>query len=220
MSEEAASYKTGLTNNMIIYDCEIVKAIPPKDGAKLEGIEYCKGWRDFQNMGISITGCYDYAEDRYHVFCRDNFSKLKKLIDNRDIIIGFNSLAFDNRLCKANGLNVPDSKSYDLLVEVWKAKGLGDKFNPDKAHEYLGLGLDPLTEINLGQHKSGHGEIAPVQWQRGEIGAVIDYCLNDVRLTKQLIDKVIETGKLKDPHKNTKGQILYIRKPTTFLFNE
>ena len=32
---------------MIIYDCEILRAIPPeKDSERLDGIEYANGWRD------------------------------------------------------------------------------------------------------------------------------------------------------------------------------
>lgn len=183
---------------MIIYDCEIVKAIPPKeDSARLEGIEYAGGWWDFSNFGISVIGTYDYQEDRYRVFCADNFPEFQKLVESADVIISFNGLAFDNRLCEANGLRVPDEKSYDLLVEVWAAAGLGPKY---EYPSHAGFGLDACVKANfLNEAKSGHGALAPVQWQRGEIGAVIDYCLQDVRLTKMLVDKVIREGGFNNP---------------------
>lgn len=188
---------------MIIYDCEIIKAIPSRT---LEGIEYCNGWRDFANMGISVICAYDYFKDRYRVFCKDNFEDFQKLVDSTDVIVSFNGLAFDNRLCQANGLNVPDEKSYDLLVEVWAAAGLGPEY---QYPSHTGFGLDACVKANFpNEAKSGHGELAPIQWQRGEIGAVIDYCLQDVRLTKMLIDKIREIGQLKNPVPGVGGKML------------
>lgn len=198
---------------MIIFDCEIVKAIPPKDGKKVKEINYCAGWRDFDNMGISVISAYDYVEDRYRIFCQDNFSEFQTLLEKRNVIVGFNSLAFDNKLCAANGIYVPAEKSYDILVEVWKAKGLGKTFNIKNSHRYLGLGLDNLVQINFEQKKTGNGELAPVFWQERKIGAVADYCLTDVWLTKMLMDRILETGQLLDSHKNSFGKILEVEKP-------
>lgn len=57
---------------MLVYDIEIIKAIPQKDSPKKQGIEYCKGWHDHQNMGISVIGAYSFEDDRYRVFTKDN----------------------------------------------------------------------------------------------------------------------------------------------------
>lgn len=40
--------------NVIIFDCEIEKAILPKGTEPLTDIEYCEGWHDIENMGISV----------------------------------------------------------------------------------------------------------------------------------------------------------------------
>ncbi len=181
---------------MIIYDCEIVKAIAKKDEPRIEGIEYCDGWRDFENMGISVICAYDYAEDRYRVFTGDNMSAFQALVDDTDVVIGFNSLAFDNPLCRANGLNVSDDKSWDLLAEIWAGAGLPKKF---ESPTHIGFGLDACAAANFGAQKSGNGALAPIAWQRGEVGGVIDYCINDVRLTKMLVDRVIDQGFIRDP---------------------
>jgi len=193
---------------MLIYDCEIEKAILGKNERPIEGIEYCEGWRDFSGMGISCIGAYDYREDRYRVFCRDNFDEFQALVDSRAVIVGFNSIGFDNPLCAAHQITVPDEKSYDILVEVWVAAGLSSKF---KYPSHIGYGLGDICEVNFGLQKTGHGAVAPVQWQRGEIGAVIDYCLNDVRITKRVLDHIIERGYLMNP--TTPSQSLGIRRP-------
>ncbi len=181
---------------MIIYDCEIIRAIPPKDGNRLEDIEYCEGWDDHAGMGISVIGVYDYASDRYRVFCKDNFDEFQALVDSADLIVGYNSLKFDNQLCAANSLKVPNEKSYDLLVEIWEAHGLASVF---QYPSHVGYSLDAVAQANFGDSKTGNGAMAPVLWQQGKIGQVIDYCLQDVRLTKRLMDQVINTEKLISP---------------------
>jgi hypothetical protein len=148
---------------MIIYDCEIIKAIQGKNEPRLNGIEYCGGWRDFENMGISIICAYDYSENRYRVFADDNFMEFAGLVEKASVVIGFNSLGFDNPLCRANGIDVPDEKSWDLLAELWAGAGLSRTFCYPS---HIGFGLDACSEANFGTKKSGNGAMAPVDWNK------------------------------------------------------
>jgi hypothetical protein len=191
---------------MLIYDCEILKAIQGKKEERLEGIEYCSGWRDFEGMGISCIGAYDCREQRYRIFLKDNFQDFQKLLDSRSLLVGFNSLAFDNPLITSNGFTIPDSlQQYDILVEVWRAHGLSPEF---KYPSHVGFGLDDCCRVNFNTGKSGHGALAPVQWQRGEFGSVIDYCLNDVDLTSKLFIFILNSpGEFKSPKTGEKIEI-------------
>lgn len=185
--------------NVIIYDIEILRAIQSRGESRLEGIDYCAGWQDHANMGISVVGVYDYAEDRYRAFCADNRRELLNLIgERRPLCVGFNNIRFDNAVMRVSeGWDAPaDAECYDLLRETWVASGLGPEFN-FKTHG--GFGLDAMCEKNFGTKKTGNGALAPVLWQRGQIGEVIDYCLNDVRLTKQLFDAVLRGDYIKHP---------------------
>jgi len=175
--------------NAIIYDIEILRSVPNKDGSKVEGIEYCAGWHDHANMGITVIGAYDYTEDRYRVFCKDNFQRfLARATQPDTLLVGFNNIPFDNAVIGAElRIPLPEVICYDLLRETWVASGLGQKF---EYPSHIGYSLDAICARNFGTTKTGDGSLAPVLWQRGEIGAVIDYCLNDVRLTKQLFDAV------------------------------
>ena len=159
-------------------------------------------------MGLSCIGAYDYESRRYRVFCEDGFGEFQDLVDSHDIIVGFNSIGFDNKLCAANGISVPDEKSYDILVEVWKGAGLGPMF---EYPTHIGFGLDAICQANFGLSKTGHGAQAPVQWQRGLYGQVIDYCINDVKITKDLLDHIMNIGFIKDPTNQSK--VLNIKKP-------
>lgn len=182
---------------MLIYDAETVKAIRSKKRPPIPSIKYCGGWRDFEGMGISCIGVYDYDEDRYRVFLEDNFDEFARLIESTDMVIGFNNLAFDDPLVAATcGVELPSEKSYDLLAQIWIGAGLSYKFSYPS---HLGFGLAACCEVNFGVTKSGHGDLAPIQWQKGERGAVIDYCLNDVWLTKRLFDLVATKGEIVSP---------------------
>lgn len=130
---------------MLIYDIEIVKAIPPKDDKeRLPDIEYCAGWHDHAGMGVSVIGAYDYVEDRYRTFCQDNFDEFRDLIECHDQIVGFNSIPFDNQVCRvADVADIPEEKSYDILREVWAGAGLGPVFSYP-AH--VGFSLDACMQ--------------------------------------------------------------------------
>ena len=178
---------------MLIYDLEIVNAIPDRKKPNEPGIEYCAGWDDHANMGVSVIGAYDAIEDRFRVFTQEAFGDFEALANNRQLI-GFNSIHFDDRVLAANGVNV--KTDYDLLQELWAAAGLGRTF---KYPSHAGFGLNAAAEANGYGSKTGWGGYAPVQWQRGEYGRVIDYCLEDVRLTWRLVQQVVEMGRLRDP---------------------
>jgi len=184
---------------MLIYDCEIIKAIEDKKHPKQTGIEYCKGWQDHENMGISCVCCYDYQSDRYRVFLEDKgWDLLQSLFDNNNgPLIGFNNIGFDNKLLRANGVLVDDKKCYDILQQLWVADGLAPEFHYPS---HIGYSLDALLSVNFPNlQKSGHGALAPVLWQQGMIGQVIDYCLEDIRLTKKVLDRILRIGMLVNP---------------------
>ena len=168
---------------MLIYDIEIVKAIPDRNKPSEPGIEYCAGWDDHANMGVSVIGAYDFVEDRYRVFTEGTFGDFAALAEER-ILIGFNSVHFDDRVLAANGINV--TTEWDLLQELWVSAGLGRQF---QYPSHAGFSLDATAKANGLGSKTGWGGSAPIDWQRGEYGRVIDYCLQDVRLTWQLVKR-------------------------------
>lgn len=188
----------------LVYDCEIINAIPSRNEPEQVGISYCHGWRDFANMGISVIGAYDYATDRNRVFCRDNFDEFAALVRERTPV-AFNGHAFDDQLVRANGIEIEGT--YDMLVEVWAGVGLGPQFNP---RTHGGYGLDPICEANFGMRKTGNGALAPILWQQGKRSAVIDYCMNDVAMEAHLLDHIIKVGWIVCPKT---GKTIVVRRP-------
>jgi hypothetical protein len=181
--------------NGLIYDLEIVKGIPAKGEPKKEGVEYCEGWHDHRNMGISVICAYDMLEGRHRVFLKDNFAEFFELMSLRTHLIGFNNIGFDNKVLSHHG-TLPLTGYYDILSEIWTTHG----------KRFTGSGLDAVCTANGLGGKSGNGALAPEQWQRGEFGSVIDYCLHDVMLTLKLFELCQQS-----PVKTVKG-LLKLRK--------
>lgn len=191
---------------MVLYDAEIIHAIPEKGVARLEGITYCNGWGDKAGMGVSVICAYVWDEG-YRVYLEDNMSAFKELVEAPDtLIVGFNNKTFDDPLLEqALGIHVPVNHSYDLLRAVRVALG-------GSPGSVGGPTLDRLCQANFLPGKNGSGAFAPLLWQRGKHGQVISYCLNDVIQMKKLIELVV-AGRLRDPDS---GRILNVQRPQPF----
>lgn len=178
---------------MLIYDVEIAKAVQGKGETRLDGVQYCKGWTDYAGMGVACVCAYDVNEARYRVFMQDNLLAFGDLARSHDWVLGFNSIAFDDKVMRAAGVEWPAEKSMDLARLIWKAAGFVEGEHPK------GWGLDALCKANGLGGKSGNGLMAPVMFQRGDIGGLIDYCLADVALTLKLYRLVAWSGGLRNP---------------------
>jgi hypothetical protein len=186
----------------IVYDLEIIKAIPGKD--LIEGIEYCSNWRDYKKMGISVIGYQWYdGKPSYCLSASDFFNELNA----RDrpegfVMVGFNNKSFDDHLLAAHGLHGTLHK-YDLLEEVRIAAGFKAHFQSvPKGYSYK---LDSIAQAN-GTAKTGSGELAPILWQQGKCQDVIDYCKMDVTITTQMLELGL-VGELIDPNTGKKLQL-------------
>lgn len=203
---------------MIIYDCEILNAIPD-DKVWYPDISYCEGWRDFPGMGISCIGLYWSHTEKFYLVEKDyvgqynnnlslettletGFDFFRQLITKDKLIVGFNSISFDDNLCKANQISV--KTKIDLLCEVRIASNQPPFYHKDLSRP--GYSLNAIARANnLGEKLLSGGAEAPILWQRGEREIVRQYCLHDVLLTK----KIFELDAVADP---TNGKILTLKK--------
>ena len=170
--------------NALLYDCEVARCIPDPKKPSDPTLEYCAGWSDFEGMGLSVVALFDFYERRHRVFFGDSgFDAFAHLVDEREHIIGFNSISFDDRVCAAAGIRV--STTYDLLCEARVAAGRTPHYVKGETH--AGFSLNNLVNLNWpGLAKNGDGARAPELWQRGKTWEVIDYCMCDVWLTQLL----------------------------------
>lgn len=134
------------------------------------------GAYDHSKLVISVIGCYFYENDEYKAYEVHELAELWPRLERADRIIGFNTLGFD--LPVMNNYYPGDLKTFcnlDLMAEVEKALGHRMK-------------LDDLASASLGHGKTGHGLQAVEWWKQGKKEEVKKYCLDDVRVTKELYE--------------------------------
>ncbi|MCK4635977.1 MAG: ribonuclease H-like domain-containing protein [Candidatus Moranbacteria bacterium] len=143
------------------------------------------GSNDPTKLDISLLVIYDYKDKKYSTFTEENFADLWKILEDTDLIIGYNSDYFDipllNKYYSGDLLAVG---SLDLLTEIRKSLGKAVR-------------LDNIAEATLGVGKSGHGLQAIEWWKAGEIKKIEKYCQQDVKVTKDLYEYAIKNKKMK-----------------------
>ncbi len=146
----------------------------------------------FQDVGaynptlleVSLVGVYFYETDTYESFLKEDLPKLWPRLERADRIIGYNLLGFDYpclQMCYTG--DIMKLPTVDLLAEIDKQLGFRIKLD-DVAHATLGIG------------KSGNGLMAVEYWRKGEIDKLREYCLQDVRVTKDVYEHALQNGEV------------------------
>lgn len=135
-------------------------------------------------LSISLIGCYFFETDTYEAFLEGDLPKLWPRLEKADRVIGYNLFGFDypcmQRYYAGDLKKIP---TVDVMVEIEKRIGHRVKLD-DVAHATLGIG------------KSGHGLQAVEFWKKGEIDKLRDYCLQDVRVTKDVYQYALDNQKV------------------------
>jgi DEAD/DEAH box helicase domain-containing protein len=127
-------------------------------------------------LKISLVGVYFFETGEYKAYLEPELSELWPRLEHADRIIGYNTKGFDYPVMNAyypGDLN--DFPSLDVMEEIAKRLGFRVK-------------LDDVASATLGVGKSGNGLQAIEFWRRGEIDKLRDYCLQDVRITKEVYE--------------------------------
>ena len=149
------------------------------------------GSNEATDLDISLLCTHDSETDQYDTFMHDELDRLWPLLEKADMLIGYNSDHFDIPLLnKYYHGDLTQIKSLDILKEIKNATGRRFK-------------LDSIAEATLGENKSGDGLDAIKWWNSGEIDKIKKYCLDDVRITKEVYDYALKHGKLKYKDKIT-----------------
>ena len=143
------------------------------------------GVNDPSKLDLSLLGAYDYETDEYSSYLLEDLPKFFALVERADMLIGFNSDHFDIRvLTKYYPGNLKNIKSLDLMKEVRAAIGRR-------------VSLDQIAEATIGRGKSGHGMQAVTWWKQGDIENLRKYCLEDVKITKEIYEFARKHNQLK-----------------------
>lgn len=158
--------------NIIVLDLETQKSFKEVGKARLEKLK------------ISVAGVYDYLTDQYVTYEEKEIMKLEKRLRDIDLVIGFNVRRFDMPvLAPYLFMPVENLPVLDLLDDIEKARG----------HR---ASLDSIAGPTLKQHKSGTGADALTLFKENKMDELKRYCLDDVRLTKEIYEYGCREGKI------------------------
>ena len=140
---------------------------------------------DVSEQELTVVAVHDSETNAYTSYTKEELPSLWPLLERADLLIGFNSDSFDipllNRYYPGDLTKI---KSLDLLSEVYKALGRR-------------IRLDNLAQATLGRGKIGEGLSAMKWWREGLYDKVREYCVEDVRLTRELYDYALKNKIMK-----------------------
>ena len=132
------------------------------------------GKQNLHKLGVSVVCTYDYLTETYESYEEKDLLQLDKRLRELDLLIGFNIRRFDLPvLAPYLFTKIENLAVLDLLDAIEKARG----------HR---ASLDSIAKPTLKLHKSGTGEDALTLFQEGKMEELKKYCLDDVRLTKEV----------------------------------
>ena len=158
-----------MTNNLsnerfLVLDIETQKGFHEVDRKKLHLLK------------VSVACIYDSKTDSYLAFEEKEMLKLEEIMKQADLIIGFNVRDFDMEVLAPYFMTpIKNFPILDLLVEFEKVRG----------HR---ISLQSLAQATLQTSKSGSGWDALQLFKDGKIDELKKYCMDDVRITKDIYE--------------------------------
>ncbi len=156
------------------------------------------GWNNYGALKISVVGVYSYTRNEYKAFEEDEMGELATWFMPGTTVVGFSSNRYDvpvlhhyfQKLDASGLLDLWKMKRVDLLELIEMATGKR-------------ISLNLLAQANVGVGKTGHGSEAIELYKQGRIEELKEYCLQDVKLTKELYDIYLTTGTFMIPDRVT-----------------
>ena len=156
----------------VVIDVETQKGFNEVDRKKLHLLK------------ISVACLYDSATDKYLAFEEKEMLKFEDYLKKADFVVGFNVRDFDMEVLAPYLITpVKNFPVLDLLVEFEKVRG----------HR---ISLQAVAQATLGESKSGSGWDAIKYFQEGRMEELKKYCLDDVRITKEVYEYGLKHGKI------------------------
>lgn len=139
--------------------------------------------RDPLKLSVSLVGAYSYKRGQFKTFLESELEMFWPWLEGASLIVGFNSDAFDIPILSKYWPKITKIYSLDLLKEIKKKVGFRVR-------------LDSLARATLGEMKSGDGLMAIQLFKEGRIEDLRQYCLDDVRLTRDIYEFGKQEGRI------------------------
>ena len=132
------------------------------------------GWGNIHDMKLAVGVVWDSCEQEYFSYLEGAASELVKKLRTADLVVGFNVKKFDYGVLQPYAdFDLDEITTFDMLIDVNKKLG----------HR---LSLNHLAENTLNAEKSADGLVSLQWFKEGKIDKIIEYCKQDVEITRDL----------------------------------
>lgn len=134
------------------------------------------GRGNFHLLGVSLVGVFSYEKGAFLSFQENEIKELEKLIASAKRVVGFNIKGFDWPVLQPYlAVDLKKIPTLDIMEEIKNEVG----------HR---VSLNSVAAATVGEKKSGDGLEAIRFFREGNIEALRKYCLDDVRLTRDVYE--------------------------------
>jgi DEAD/DEAH box helicase domain-containing protein len=134
------------------------------------------GRSQFHRLGVSVGVAYRYDREEFLVVTEDRIAELIDLLLAATLVVGYNIRGFDYEVLRAyTDEDLQKLPTLDLMFDLEERLGFRPK-------------LDSVASATLGEGKIADGMQALEWWRLGEVDKIIEYCQEDVRVTRDLYD--------------------------------
>jgi DEAD/DEAH box helicase domain-containing protein len=134
------------------------------------------GRHNIRKLGLSAAVTYSTSDGAYRHYMEETVADLIAELKAADLVVGFNVLSFDYEVLRAYADDpLDDLETVDMLDHIHKRLGFR-------------VSLDNLASTTLGTSKSADGLQAVRWYKQGRMQEILEYCQQDVEVTRKLYE--------------------------------
>jgi len=147
------------------------------------------GGHDLSRLGVSFVGVIEreepFTDGRELRFFEKDLDDLWFVLERADVVVGFNIAGFDFPVM---------APYYAGEVSQFPVLDLLERIKEQAGHR---VSLDAVAKKTLGVGKSGSGLDALKYYAEGRMEKLADYCMDDVRITRDIYDFGLKNKQVK-----------------------
>ena len=189
MSEQldlfAESEETNEVNAEIVSKSSNLYRVLYFDLETQKSAEDVDGWGNIHLMGLAVGVVWDSLERKYFSYLQNEASKLVEKLRTANLVVGFNVKKFDYGVLQPYAdFDLHEITTFDMLDDI-------------KIKLNHRLSLNHLAENTLNSKKSADGLISLQWYKEGKIDKIVEYCQQDVKVTRDLFEYGEKHGYIK-----------------------
>jgi DEAD/DEAH box helicase domain-containing protein len=155
------------------------------------------GWDHIDKLGVSVACAYDSKSDSFLSWRENELKQLIELCEER-LVVGYNIRGFDLPVLVPYGLNIKRVDAFDIMYDL------------EALTRQRFLKLEAVARGTLGSGKSADGLQAVEWWKAGQVQKIIDYCMQDVKVTRDVFQYGRQNGFVKIQRSEEGGNVTQV----------